>query len=127
MMDATMKKSFYDECSDIYNKKENKKGKKNSTILINIYYNLKLRLLAKKMNLKEHFEKNKDICGGKVVIKNTRISPKTITLNVLNNIDNKVDSRSLERAINKTVKEYPALNKDIVIFSMLYCFIYRFR
>lgn len=132
MMDVTMKKNFYYECSDMYNKKENKKETKKINLklynmLSNIYYSFKLKMLAKKMDLKEYFENNEDICGGKTVIKNTRISPETITYSVLKNIDtssNQVDTDSFEDAIKKTIKDYPAINRETIMLSLLYSVIY---
>lgn len=123
MMDATMMKNFYDECSDMYNKSEAKKGKDNKEskilkIIENIYYMIKLRQMAKKLELEKYFEKNKDICSGKVVIKNTRIRPEIVVDYILSNTKNEKDMDSI---LKKTKKNYPALNDKLILCSLLYC------
>ena len=80
MTDATMMKNFYDECSDIRDKSKKKSNKESIIlkILDNIYYTIKFRQIAKEIKLENYFEKNKDVCSGHVVIKNTRIRPEII-------------------------------------------------
>lgn len=120
MTDAAMMKNFYDECSDMRDKRKKESNKKSIVLMIldNIYYTIQFRQIAKELKIENHFERNKDVCGGHVVIKNTRIRPEIINDYMLSNLEK---DRDFDKVLKKVKTNYPALSDENILCSLLYC------
>ena len=93
--------------------------KKSYSLIEKLYYNYQLKKIAKKIDYNNYLEKNKEICGGRAVLKNTRIRPENILFYIENNIQNYPND--FDSLIAKVKEEYPALDEEKVLVSLLYC------
>lgn len=80
------------------------------------YYHL-LKKAAKKLNYDDIIEIDKDICGGKAVIKGTRISTETIFNYVISNEHINLDVDDLLANIKK---DYPILTEETIMYALLH-------
>ncbi len=105
----------YSNC--VSKKKENIFSKKiNKFIAMLSFYRLKN--MAKKIDFSSYIEKNKDICGGNAVVKNTRITTATVYNMIIKQMKYNND---LKYCINEVKKEYPALKDDKqILMSVIY-------
>lgn len=125
MQDALMMKGIYE---GIYNKAMsdcNIKPSKLNNILDSIILRLKLKelkRLSRKFDYTKYIEKNKEICNGEAVIVGTRIRPITVFWCIMNNIDKYPGD--MDELMNFVKNEYPALDDEKILISLLYCFGY---
>ena len=78
----------------------------------------RLKNMAKKIDFSSYIEKNKDICGGNAVVKNTRITTATVYNMIIKQMKYNND---LKYCINEVKKEYPALKDDKqILMSVIY-------
>lgn len=78
---------------------------------------IRLKQATKKMNYNKYIEENTGKCNNKAVIKGTRIEPITIWNFYVTNCSK--DS-SIDDAIKKIEREYPALNEVMIMKSIFY-------
>ena len=117
MMPEMVMKEFYKTIDDSIEIKKDKSITYFSK-LINYFYYLQLKHLSKKIDYSKYFEKNKNICDGKLVIKGTRIQPITI-MNFLKSNNNYY--KNVEQFLQDIKNSYPTLNEEQIIISILYC------
>ncbi len=84
--------------------------------LINYFYYLQLKHLSKKMDYSKYFERNKNICDGKLVIRGTRIQPITI----MNFLKSNYYDKNIEQSLQDIKNNYPTLNEEQILISILY-------
>lgn len=105
----------YSYCAPKKNKKH-EIGLVNKFMLFLSFYRLKK--IAKKIDYSDVIEKRKDFCGGKAVLKGTRI-----TVEALYNVLTKKmkENNNLEYCIKELKKEYPALVEEKqILMSIIY-------
>lgn len=101
-----------------------KKDKKNTIGLIRRFQIVlafyRLKRVAKKIDFSDVIEKRKDFCGGKAVLKGTRITVEAV-YNVL--LKKSKENDDFDYCIEELKKEYPALIEDKQIFMSLIYYI----
>jgi len=115
MPSATIMKNIYNEVVDESQEKESKLN----MFIKNMYYGYKIKKIAKKQDYSKYLEVDADICDGKVVVKGTRISPQTVMSSFIY-YSKRVDDS--DKLIKKIISDYPALDEDKIVYSVLYCF-----
>jgi len=110
MQDMVMR-GIYEKTNSMSDNSQNK-----GNILQTLFYYRQLKRIAKKYDYSKYLEQNGDICGGEVVIKNTRIRPITIF-----NYFISLNISDMDLVLEKIKKSYPALDDDTIIASFLYC------
>lgn len=77
------------------------------------------------MDIDKYFEKNLDVRSGKVVLKNTRITPEDVydlyCVNYLEICDSKTEV-DMKEIIKKIICNYPSLDEKQIATAILYCF-----
>lgn len=99
----------------------NDKNKKNGLLaklqLILFVKNIKSIYRNKNLKIYKHFEKNKDILNGKIVIKGTRITPETINNYIIKKISQKIETAEI---FEQLLLDYPSITKDDINASLIY-------
>lgn len=117
IMQGALMESVYDRTAKDYN--ENVNSNKLIDKVID-YLQHKLYCRKRKQLIKllgsRYLEKNKNVCNGKIVIKGTRVQP----CNVFSLLEEE-DYSNLDKFIEKATKNYPTLNEEQIVFSLLYC------
>lgn len=93
--------------------------KKIGNYLKNRYYIQGIKIIAKKIDYSEFIETNKGICSGKPVIKGTRITPITIADYFFSICEE--NGYKLEKIIKETISNYPSLDEEKILVSILFC------
>lgn len=101
-----------------------KKEKKNTIGLIKKFQVIlafyRLKIVAKKLDFSDVIEKRKGFCGGKAVLKGTRITVEAV-YNVL--LKKLKENDNFDYCIEELKKEYPTLIEDKQIFMSLIYYI----
>lgn len=106
-------------------KKSNNLFKKIASTCYYIYSNRQLKSIAKLIDIDKYFEKNSNVRSGKIVLKNTRITPEDVYENFCINYVKSYNSEipiSMKEIIKKIVYNYPSLSEEQIAMAILYCF-----
>lgn len=121
MMPELVMKELYEKTYDssLNKKNEEKKSFNFFAQFVNRLYYYQLKKIAKKVDYNMYLESNKDICNGKIVIKNTRIQPITIMNYFVTNY--KKYNNDADLFIKDIKENYPTLAEIEILVSILYC------
>ncbi len=101
----------------------NKSKEKKDNKIVLFFQKLKslvyIKQMLRKYDFSDTFESNKDVLNGKLVIKNTRITPEIVFNHLLMNI-NKYDDKTQNEFIQKLLVDFPSITADQYIASILY-------